>query len=69
MTTIEERMKELGTEGDKIIGYSIVGSMLNILSEALDELGDDELSESIEIIQQNIWDKQKELMSTDIKCE
>ena len=69
MTTIKERIKELGTEGDKIIGYSIVGSMLNIICEALGEIEEDELSDAITTIQQKIWDKQKELMNTDIKCD
>ena len=68
MTTIKERINEFGDAGDKIIGYSIVGSMLNIICEALGEIGEDELSDEIETIQQKIWDKQKELMNTDIKC-
>lgn len=66
MTTIAERIEELGETGDKVIGYSIVGSMLNIISEALDELGDDEVTDAIKSIQQKMWDKQKELMNTDI---
>ena len=67
MTTIKERLDELGDAGDKIIGYSIVGSMLNIMLEALDELGDDELLDEIDTIQQKIYDKQKDLMNTDIR--
>ena len=69
MTTIEDRLNEIGDAGNKIIGYTIVGSMMNILHGALDEMGEDELSDAITTIQQKIWDKQKELMSTDIKCE
>jgi len=67
MTTIEDRLNELGDAGDKIIGYSIVGSMMNIMSEALDELGEDELIVEMKSLQQKLWDKQIELMNTDIK--
>jgi hypothetical protein len=67
MTTIKDRLDELGDTGDKIVGYSVVGSMMNILYEALDEMGEDELSEAITELQKKIWDKQNELMCVDIE--
>jgi len=38
MTTIKEQVEKLGDAGTKVFGYAIIGSILNIISDSVEEL-------------------------------
>jgi len=67
VTTIKEHIEKLGDAGSKVIGYAIIGSILNILSDAVDELEDDELSLAIERLQEMVGKKLEMVLNTDIE--
>lgn len=66
MTTIDKHLELLGANGNKLIGYAIIGGMLNLIDGFLDEMKDEELSFTIEKLRELTNNKQTELLNMNI---
>jgi len=52
--TVEEHLRQLGENGNKIIGYAVVNAISGILNEAAEEIDDAKLSEMTSQIEEHI---------------
>lgn len=64
--TVEEYMKQLGENGDKIVGYAVVRVISEILNEAAKELYDNELIEITSQIEEHIELQLEKVLSQNI---
>ena len=64
MTTIRGELKIIGDPIDKLTGYIVIYSIVNIMYEV--ELESDDIIEIIKELQQLIREKQNELMNVNI---
>lgn len=71
MSTIKDEYKKFvekcGDAGDKIIGYAIIGSNLNMLAEDADELDDADIINAFDALIELINSKCDILIETDVE--
>lgn len=71
MTTIKDEYdnfkSKCGDAGDKVIGFALITSNLNILREGVEELQDDEISKAFEKLIKLFNKKSEELFESEIK--
>ena len=67
---LKDKIKEISGINESLIGqfleYNMVGSFLNFIEEAINELGDEEITKKFEELQELIMDKRKKLNETEI---
>jgi len=66
MTTIKKQIELLGENGNKVIGYAIIDSMLNIIYEVLEEMEDDDISNAIRDLQLLVIHNEDKFLNTEI---
>jgi len=66
MTTINDYISKLGADGENVIGYAIIGSMVNILIEAAEEIEDEDIQTHLSAILKIVSDKQTAIMSREV---
>lgn len=64
---IEKMVKPYEEDFDKYLGYTVVGSLLNVIQEAIDELNDKEVTDEWEKLISLVTNKRKEAYNKDIK--
>jgi hypothetical protein len=62
MITIKEHFDKLGTLGDKVVGYAIIGSLCNHLIEAGEEIEDEDILTHLSAIHKIVREKQTAIM-------
>lgn len=71
MTTIKEEFENFtakcGDVGDKIIGYAILHSTLNMLREGAEELDNEEVLDALDSLQTILENKTNELFKGEIE--
>jgi len=63
---LKDHIEQLGNNGTQVFGYAIIGSILNIISDAIDELEDEELSLAIKDLQNLVSEKLEIILNTEV---
>ena len=66
MTTVTEYLIKFEEHGNKLIGYSIINSIINIMEEAACELSDDVLSIKLEELREHVMDQHNKILQVEI---